>query len=247
MNKSIFKTLAVAALLVSSAAAATIVDTKLSLVIDVSSSVSTDQYNLQMDGYAAAFRSAAIQNLITNNGGGGKIAVNYVFFGSNATVASVWTLLDSAININAFANTLDTVARPFTGNTNIAAGMRSSLASFAINDVYTSSRLVMDVSGDGQHNTSNDNDVNAQRDAAFAAGVIVNGLPIIGDQSGLLAHYTERVITSNGFVLAATNFESFDTAVNQKLFRELGGVPEPSTYAMMASGLLGLVYFRRKK
>ena len=247
MKKTIFNTLAIAALLVSSASAATMVGTKLSLVIDVSTSVSAAQYNLQMDGYAAAFRNVSIQNLITNNNGGGTIAVNYVFFGTNATPATAWTLLSDVASINAFANVLDLVARPFSGSTNIAAGMRSSLASFLINDIFTSNQLVMDVSGDGQHNTSADTDVSDLRDDAVLAGVTVNGLPIIGDQTGLQAFYTNFVITPDGFVQPANNFAAFDSAIQSKLFRELGGIPEPSTYAMMATGLIGLAYFRRKK
>ena len=43
-----------------STASAVPVDLGLSLVIDVSGSVSGSEYDLQMDGYANAFRSAAV-------------------------------------------------------------------------------------------------------------------------------------------------------------------------------------------
>jgi hypothetical protein len=76
---------------------------------------------------------------------------------------------------------------------------------------------------------------------------VINGVTIGGGAS-LINFYTNNVITPGGFVEFANDFNDFEGAINRKLFRELGGdIPEPSTYAMMASGLLGLVYFRRKK
>ena len=245
MNKLIFKTLAVAALFVSAVSAAPIqVGTRLSLVIDVSGSVDASEYDLQMDGYGAAFRNAANQALIINGGG---IAVNTVFFATSATTASAWTLLSDVTSINAFATLLEGFARPnsVSNQTSIEAGLRSSIASFA-DTTYTANRNVIDVSGDGSENIVSDATLRVQRDAAAAGGIVINGVTIGGGAS-LVGHYTNNVITAGGFVETAAGFNDFSDAINRKLFRELGGVPEPSTYAMMASGLLGLVYFRRKK
>jgi len=245
MKKTIFNTLAIAALLVSSASAATMVGTRLSLVIDVSGSVIGSEYNLQMDGYGAAFRNAANQALIVNGGG---IAVNYVFFASTATAASTWTLLNNVASINAFATLLEGIARPGSGTvgteTDIASGMTSSLASFA-NATFAANRNVMDVSGDG---ASNDGaSPTGPRNTAQAQGIVINGVTI-GGGATLFNYYTNNVITAGGFVEAAVGFNDFSEAINRKLFRELGGeIPEPSTYAMMATGLIGLAYFRRKK
>ena len=243
MKKSILKFLAIATLL-STASFGAIVATELSLVIDVSGSISNTEFDLQMDGYGAAFRNAANQNLIINGGG---IAVNYVFFASTASAGNNWTLLSNVASINAFALTLENVARPGTlGNqTGISAGMNSSRLSF-VNNGFEGIRLVMDVSGDGVESVSTDAAVRAQRDAAFASGIIINGLPI--GPASLATYYTNNVITSNGFSLPVSNFAGFTSAINQKLFRELGGeIPEPSTYAMMGLGLMGLAYFRRKR
>ncbi len=242
-NKNIFQSISLAALFAVSLAAAPIqVGTRLSLVIDVSGSVSTSEYNLQMDGYGAAFRNATNQALIINGGG---VAVNYVFFASTATTASVWTLLNDVTSINNFATLLEGLARPGSigSNTDIDDGMLSSLASFA-DTTYTATRNVMDVSGDGTQNEAGDpRDV---RDAAALQGIVINGLPIGG--GGLDTYYANNIITAGGFVESAAGFADFTDAINRKLFRELGGdIPEPSTYALMATGLLGLAYFRRKK
>lgn len=247
MNKFILKSLAVAALLVSAVSAAPIqVGTRLSLVIDVSGSVASNEYNLQMDGYGAAFRNAANQALITSGGG---IAVNYVFFASSATTASAWTLLSDVTSINSFATLLEGLARPGSGvvgtQTGIAAGMTSSLASFA-DATYTANRNVIDVSGDGESNIGAS--PTGPRNTAAGQGIVVNGVTIGIGAGDLFGYYTSNVITAGGFVEAALGFNEFSDAINRKLFRELGGeIPEPSTYALMATGLLGLVYFRRKK
>jgi hypothetical protein len=247
MNKFILKSLAVAALLVSAVSAAPIqVGTRLSLAIDVSGSVDANEYNLQMDGYGAAFRNAANQALIT---GGGGIVVNYVFFASSATTASAWTLLSDVTSINAFATLLEGLARPsdvVVGNqTNIASGMTSALASFA-DATYAGNRNVIDVSGDGESN--NGVSPTVPRNTAAGQGIVINGVTIGTGGGDLFGYYTGNVITAGGFVEAAIGFNEFSDAINRKLFRELGGdIPEPSTYAMIATGLLGLVYFRRKK
>jgi hypothetical protein len=65
-----------------SAQSAMVVDGAFSLVIDVSSSINTNEYNLQMDGYANAFRAASVQEKLLR-GPNGKAAVNVVFFASN--------------------------------------------------------------------------------------------------------------------------------------------------------------------
>ncbi len=242
MKKSILKSLAIATLL-STASFGAIVGTELSLLIDVSGSISATEYNLQMDGYGAAFRNAANQNLIINGGG---IAANFVFFsGAGQTQVSIWSLLNNVATINAFATTLENVVRPFSGQTGISGGLLASRTSF-VNNGFEGNRLVIDVSGDGVENVSTDANVRAQRDAAFASGIVINGLPI--GPASLATYYTNNIITSNGFTLPVSTFAGFESAINQKLFRELGGeVPEPGTYAMMGLGLMGLAYFRRKQ
>ena len=61
---------------------ATPVELELSLVVDVSGSISTTEYNLQMDGYANAFRDPTVISGILSYANG--IAVNMVQFASNA-------------------------------------------------------------------------------------------------------------------------------------------------------------------
>ena len=81
----------------------------------------------------------------------------------------------------------------------------------------------------------------ASRDAAAAAGVIINGLPILTDVSDLDTFYANQVITGAGaFVQPAASFSDFATAFQTKLTQEI--VPEPGIVLLLGIGLgaLGL-------
>jgi uncharacterized protein YhjY with autotransporter beta-barrel domain len=193
-------------------------DLELSLVTDISGSVDETEYNLQMDGYAQAFRNSLLHTAI-GRGQQGQIAVNLIFFDNTASEGIGWTLLTNASDANAFADLLDNIARPSFGGTNPAAGIDLATASIFGNNIE-STRQVIDVSGDGAGNASLDQ---AARDAALAAGVdAINGLPI-GDQS--LADYYENNIVggADGFLTPAATFEDFEASILEKLQREIGG------------------------
>jgi hypothetical protein len=226
------------------------VDLELSLVIDVSGSVSTAEYNLMMDGYANAFRDATIQNNILSTDGGdlGAIAVNVVFFASTAftTALDSFVLLDSLAAINSFADTLDNFIRPGSGGTVIGSGMVKSTALLTGDNGFESTELFMDVSGDGTSNIAATQDA---RDAAAAAGITVNGITI-GAQF-INDFYVANVITSDGFAIHATDFDDFFSGIQTKLVIETSGgdtsVPAPATLLLMGAGLLGFGMTGRRK
>tara|TARA_R110002110_G_C13299986_1_gene704276 strand:+ start:227 stop:1030 length:804 start_codon:yes stop_codon:yes gene_type:complete len=231
---------------------------ELSLVVDTSGSVNATEYTRQYQGYVNAFNDTAIQTAIANSVGG--IAVNFIRYGSTASQQLGWTHLTNATEAGAFATAIQGLFTPNvtsgSGGTNIASGINLAVSGIGSNN-FEGDRLVIDVSGDGEQNRSLTGGsistvagipiVQAARNAAAGAGITINGLPILTDVATLDDYYTDNVVTADGFVLPAANFDSFETAVNQKIIAEITNtpIPEPGMIAIFVLGVAGLALRRR--
>jgi Protein of unknown function (DUF1194) len=227
----------------SSAHAGTLVDSELFLSVDVSGSVDSTEFDLQKQGYVNAFNSATIQNQIASLPNGLAVAFGYWSSAAEQNVAVAWTLIQNAAQSSAFATAIANTSRPFSGST--APG---SAINFAANQLLTNDfdgKKIIDVSGDGAANDGFN--TSTARDNAFAQGITINGLPILGE-FGLESFYQNNVITSNGFLTVANDFNSFDTAVQQKIGREVGGETPVPTPALLPGLIgMGLSVWRKRK
>jgi hypothetical protein len=231
-------TVAAALLLAAPAAQADeAVDLSLVLAVDVSGSVDMEEARLQREGYVAAFNDDEIIEAITN-GFLGKIAVTYfewAGYGYNRHTID-WTIIDGPESAKAFAAKLANQPYHSARGTSISDAILWSIPAFDRAGVETKRRVV-DVSGDGANNSGPS--VITARNKAVAAGITINGLPILSpygsfgyySQGANLDLYYERCVIGgrNAFVIAANGFTDFANAIRQKLVLEISGrEPDPS-------------------
>ena len=200
----------------SASATTTVVNLELSLVVDVSGSVSASEYTLQMNGYASAFESSSFHSTVSSANNG--IAVNLIQFSSSAAESIPWSHITNATTADAFAAQIRGAARLFSQGTNIESGINAATASLNNNN-FSSKRSVIDVSGDGPGSSG------AARDNALANGVTsINGIVISDSNGSLQTHYEQNVAGGAGsFVASAATFEDFEPSVLGKITREVQG------------------------
>ncbi len=203
------------------APAQTSVDLELVLAVDVSGSVNQTRFELQKDGYVAAFRNPRVLGAI-RSGPAQAIAVTMVqWTGPGLQIQVVpWTLIRDRRSAEDFAAAIAGAPRQlFSGGTSISGAIDYSLTLFAESG-YRGSRRVIDVSGDGANNRGRP--AHLARDAAVRAGVGVNGLPILALEPGLDSYYYDNVIGGPGaFMIPAETYEAFAEAVLKKLIIEI--------------------------
>jgi Protein of unknown function (DUF1194) len=220
-------------------ASAETVDLQLVLAADVSRSVDDDEFQLQRQGYAAAFQDPRVLRAI-RSGQHRKIAVCYVEWSGTDSLAVVadWTVVSDDETAGAFAEAILARPRPFANRTSIGVAIDFARAQFLRSGVE-STRRTIDVSGDGTN--TNGREPALARDEAVAAGITINGLVILSPEpmpwnpyhthppGGLENYYRENVAGGPGaFVLVVDDFTSFAYAITNKLIREIAAAEDHS-------------------
>lgn len=257
--KNLYKTLTLALLLTTSTQSKAIalvdVDIELQLLVDISGSINSNEYDMQLQGYANAFASDRLQNAIIN-GTQGQIAVQLIMWsGASAQDISIdWTLVDSIESANALATDIAAIARPFAGWTAIGSAIEYAYPLFDSNE-FNGTKQIIDISGDGRNNNGVSPDSASQN--AINAGVdTINGIVITQDQR-VVDQYLEQVVNGDSpFLLNASDFSEFQQAIEDKIVAEIDGtvptqnivsVPEPSTWLLFSIGGVFIVMRRFAK
>ncbi|MEP4336930.1 MAG: DUF1194 domain-containing protein [Roseobacter sp.] len=202
------------------------VDLELVLLIDVSASVSKQEFRLQIEGLAGAFRNPIIQESIQASGG---IAVCVVQWAQEAyQYKSVdWIHLRQDTDALKLAKQIASIPRQTpSGQTAIGNALIFALVELNTNS-YTGLRRVIDLSGDGR---SNDGLLLEQaRETVLLDGITINGLAILNEVSDLKKYFRNDLIGGYGaFVLTARDYTDFSRAIREKLEREIRSTPVAS-------------------
>jgi hypothetical protein len=203
------------------------VDLQLVLAVDASGSVSEERFELQMKGYAAAFRDPAVLNAIRGNAAGAIAVTMFQWTGPALQVHAVpWMLVRDAASAQALAAAIEGAPRQlFGGGTSISGAIDYAMGLLPQSG-FRPFKRVIDISGDGANNRGRP--AEQARDEAVKAGVVINGLPIIVFDPSLDRYYLENVIGGPGsFVIAAQSYETFAAAVRRKLIQEIAGQGHP--------------------
>ena len=197
------------------------VDVQLVLAIDSSSSVTMDEYYLQLEGYAAAFKHPDLLKAI-QSGPQRAVAVTLFEWSSpgQQIVNFPWRILSDEASVIAFADELAVAPRlVIGGETAIGNAIDFGVKLFDAS-ASQGGRRVIDVSGDGVSNRGRD--VVAARDAAVFVGITINGVAILNEEPQLDVYYKAFVVGGNGaFALAARDYGDFQDVIVKKLVREV--------------------------
>ena len=201
------------------------VDLELALLVDVSSSVNDQEFRLQADGLAAAFRAPAVRSALRRLARRG-VAVSVIQWANHANQRSSvdWTLLRG--DADAFRLAARIAAMPrldHRGHTAIGSALGFALEALETNR-FAGLRRVIDVSGDGRANDGVP--LHAARDRALDRGVTVNGLAILNELPHLDRYFRKYLIGGAGsFVMVARDYADFAAAMTGKLLREIDAAP----------------------
>jgi hypothetical protein len=211
--------------------AETEVDLELVLAVDVSRSMSPADLEIQREGYAAALTSPEVLRAIAG-GPLGRIGLTYVEWSGAGWQRIVvdWTLIGTPEDAREVADTILFGAGGTLRRTSISGALLFSRDRLAASP-FTAPRQVIDISGDGPNNEGPP--VTEARDAVLAAGITINGLPLMRqDAPGDVWHierldlyYRDCVIGGPGaFVVPVETWDAFPGAVRRKLVLEISGL-----------------------
>jgi Protein of unknown function (DUF1194) len=211
------------------------VDVELVVAVDVSYSMDPEEQALQREGYIAGITSREFMQAL-RSGQHGKVAVTYFEWAGpyDQKIVVPWRLIDGPEAADAFANEIARAPYRRASRTSISGALNFAKPLFD-GSGYRGFRRVIDVSGDGANNSGPF--VTLVRDDVLAAGITINGLPIMMkrpnsftmDIDNLDIYYEDCVIGGPGaFVVPIRERDQFKEATRTKLVLEIAGrTPKP--------------------
>jgi len=210
------------------------VDTELVLAVDVSYSMDPEEQQLQREGYIAALTSREFMHAL-KGGMHAKVAVTYFEWAGpfDQKIVVPWRLIDGPETADGVANDIARAPYRRASRTSISGALQFAKPLFDASG-FNGIRRVVDVSGDGANNSGPP--VELIRDDVLAAGITINGLPIMlkrpnaftMDIGNLDVYFEDCVIGGPGaFIVPIHNRDQFKEAIRTKLVLEIAGRTPP--------------------
>jgi hypothetical protein len=204
------------------------VDVELVIAVDVSYSMDPEEQALQREGYIIGLTSREFLRAL-REGPHGKIAITYFEWAgaSDQKIVMPWRVIDGPEAADAVAAEIARAPYRRASRTSISGALRFAQPLF-VNSGYRGIRRVIDVSGDGANNHGLL--VVPMRDEVVAAGITINGLPIMLNRANVGSmdidmldnYYEDCVIGGPGaFVIPIRERSKFIEATRTKLVMEI--------------------------
>ncbi len=206
----------------------------LALGLDVSGSVDSREYRLQLDGLAAALRRPEVAQLILTDP---AAPVHLAIFEWSETghqrMLLDWAAIRSSDDLKRIGALLNITRRSIAPQ-GTAVGSAMLFGAELLSQQRECWKRTLDLSGDGKHNLGPH--PRQVKNTLLSSGITINGLVIGADDPAqgdkryvqvgeLSAYYSAWVILGpNAFVEVALGFEAYEDAMTRKLIRELEGL-----------------------
>lgn len=210
-------------------------DVALVLAIDASGSIKANEFALQQQGYAQAFRSPRVQSALA---AAGTVDIAVVLWGDTEMEPQMvpMTRLQSAGDAETLSYQVEALRRRVSGNTGIGRAVSTAIDMLVAPERCALRRLI-NLSGDGPETIGprpkRHVPLAEARRRAEDLRITINALAIENDVADLGDWYRARLITGPGaFVMTVDGFESFSQAIEAKLEREI----RPQALAFLTHG-----------
>ena len=191
-------------------------DLALALAVDVSGSVDSREFGIQMDGLASALRDPVISEALVR--AQAQVLLVQWTGATRQRLTLPWTQIDSFEAADRFAAAVENDKRIWRNySTAIGDALAFTMAQF---DGVECTRRIIDVSGDGSSNEGRPPD--SLHPELKERRITVKTIAIEESEDDLTAYFYENVIVGEGaFVETARKFEDYPDGIRRKLLREV--------------------------
>lgn len=187
------------------------------LLIDVSGSVSPDNLALQRHGVVAALQTPEVKKTLLTQPQGMALAV--IEWSTTTRTVVPWKHIVTPQDLDYVIAILQQDPPASGGVTAMGWALQKALEYFHQAPCQAEVKII-DVSGDGENNQGPG--PQQFRDQAQEQEITINGLPIVTYlEPNITDYYQKNVVTIDGFVIQADDFQDFSRALRRKLVMEI--------------------------